>query len=168
MAADLVMKVHSPQSWEKVLIGEPDVMIEIITDILKIVQSQSVTGRIGRRPAPAALSLDELWTVLFPTRFSTEPFPKAFAGLVSKDPGAQLALARKIPCGQPQISRLLSGDRAPTMPIMERIAMIYDQSPAYFLEWRAWRISRLVTDTLTADPAASVQIIKKIVRKVPR
>ena len=156
--------IQRTSDWEEILADEPDIMWGIISDVIKIVQSQNVDVRVGRRPEPEMMSVDGVWSVLFPDRFTTKPFPAAFADLVGTERGSARQMSGKVPCTEKTVSSLLSGKQAPSPTMMEAISRVTGVTPAYFVEWRAWRISGLVTDALLADPARSATVAKKIIR----
>lgn len=156
--------VQDPDGWEAALASDPGMMMELVADVVKILQSQS-SGRVtGRRPAAQPVSWDELWATLFPRRFSVDPFPAALEELVGDEPKS--AFARRVPCDQSTMSQLTKGSRTPSVQMMESLARAGGVTPAYFREWRAYRISTLLGEALAADPAASAAVVKNVVRRM--
>ena len=146
------------EQWEKVLASSPDVMWQMIADILKVAKSHQGPSRSGRRPAAAGMSIDELWDTLYPVQYSLEPFPQALGSLIT---GTQREFAAAIPCTPALLCRLLSGERTPSTSVMEAISRVGNVPPTYFVEYRARRLGQLVTDILTANPLFSAELFKR-------
>lgn len=160
MSAELISEAQNQAHWRTALQQNPDVMIRIIRDLAKVMQSGDRTGRTGRRPSPKAVSFDKLWGMLFPERFTNEPFNVALAEVMEGQ--SQHKFASKIPIAQPHLSRLLSGKQVPTIEVMEGAARAADISPSYFAEWRAMKLGQLLTDVLLEDPDRSTELVKRL------
>lgn len=156
--------VQNVDGWDAAFAADPDMMLELVADVVKIMQSQASDRVTGRRPAAQAIGWDELWDTLFPTRFSVEPLPVALRQLVGD--GGPTAFARKVPCDQSTITQLVKGSRTASPQMMESLARAGGVTPAYFREWRVWRVSGLVAEALAADPTASAAVIKGVVRRL--
>ena len=66
------------EDWQQILASNPKVLWGLVADVVKAVKAGEGERRTGRRPAVSVASLDELYDVLFPTAYSTDPFCKAF------------------------------------------------------------------------------------------
>lgn len=160
MTVNYAASVQRLDAWDEVVAAEPDILYSLLQDVLKIVQSQGDTERVGRRPAAEAMDYDRLWAELFPKRYSTDPMPIALRELMG--PLSQGQFALKVPCSQPTLSWLMTGKRNATPEMMESLAAAGGVTPAYFLEWRAWRLAGLLTDAMLADPARTVAMAKRL------
>ncbi len=159
---DYAVAVQRLDSWESVLREHPDVMHSLISDIVKIVQSQGDEDRIGRRPAPDAVGYDELFELLMPKRFSTEPLPVSLRELIGPLTQKQFAIKSSTP--RPYISRMLAGKQVPSLETMAAMARAGGVTPAYFLEWRAARLAAVLTSLLVGDPQWSATFAKRLAR----
>lgn len=155
--------VQRPDTWDKVLAEDPDIMHALIGDVLKIVQSDGAEGRVGRRPSADAMSFDEMWATLFPERFSTEAFPDALLALMAGRSQGQFAM--RVPCTQAAISQLLSGKREPTPHMMEALARAGGVTAAYFVEWRAWWLGERVTAAMVSNPRLTATVMKRVANR---
>ena len=152
--------VQNISEWDRVLTEQPDMLIDIFADVAKIVQA-SKTGRVtGRRPTAQAVSMDELWETLFPERFSTAPISESLPPLIGDLSLGQFAL--KVGCARSLISQILTGKRSATPQTMTAMARAAGVTPAYFAEWRAWRLSELLADAFLANPELTAQIAKRL------
>lgn len=157
---DYAVAVQGLESWERVLRDQPDVMHSLISDIVKIVQSQGDEDRIGRRPAPDAVGYDELFELLMPKRFSVDPLPVALRELIG--PLTQKQFAIKACTSRPYISQMLAGSRVPSMDMMAALARAGGVTPAYFIEWRGARLAQILTSILCTDPQWSASFAKRL------
>lgn len=157
---DYATAVQRIDSWEQVLRDQPDVLHTLISDIVKIVQSQGEEDRIGRRPAPDAVSYDELFDLLMPKRFSSDPLPIALRDLMG--PLSQKQFAIKACTQREYISQMLGGKRVPSMDVMASLARAGGVTPAYFAEWRAARLAQVLSDIMLTDPKWSVVMAKRL------
>lgn len=150
------------EDWEALLEAEPDIMLGLIRDVLKVVQSQA-GEQVGRRRAADALDYDELWHQLAPERYSIKPLPEALADLIAPLTQGQFAL--KVPCSRQALGWLVRGQRNASPDMMEALARAGGVTPAYFREWRAWRLFSLVINALVNDPERSAAIAKGLSRR---
>lgn len=160
MTTNYAEAVQRVDEWKRVMSDEPDIMISLVQDVLKILQSQDETERVGRRRSAEVMGYDELWAELFPSRYSTDPLPVALRALIA--PLTQGQFSRKVPCNQSTLSWLTTGQRNATPEMMESLARAGGVTPAYFVEWRAWRLSALLTDAFVADPTATMKMAKSL------
>lgn len=151
-----------PDKWAEVLSARPDVMWQMIADIVKVAKSSQSTGRSGRRPAIAGMSIDELWNTLYPVRFSLDPYPEALAVLISSS--SQREYAARVPCSQPTLSRLLTGRQTPDLAMLAALARAGGAPAAYFVEYRAGRLAEIVSEVLVANPQLSAQMFKQFAK----
>lgn len=150
--------------WLQAMDRNPDIMWSILADIYSVVRDEAEREagkrRMGRRPTRAAGSLDELMATVMPAQFTTEPFvvvmPKLMEGR------SQGQLARRVPCDQSTISRLLAGTLPPDMLMLERIAVAVKVAPHFFVEYRALYIGQLIARILTEHPNLGVAAFKRL------
>jgi hypothetical protein len=162
MSINYAEAVQRTDSWGEVMAAEPDIMYSLIQDVLKIVQSQVDTDRVGRRPAAEAMDYDALWAELFPKRYSEDLFPVALRELMGSLTQGQFAM--KVPCSQQALSWILSGKRQASLEMMAACATAGGVSPAFFFEWRTQRIAELVTEAVSADPKTTITMAKRLAR----
>lgn len=126
---------------------------DIFDEVKAEEEKEAGVKRMGRRPSRTA-SLTEVWATVFPAPYSMDPFPESLNKLLNGR--SQRAFAMKIPCNQSTLSRLLSGEWAPDLTMLERIALAARVSPSYFVEYRAMFIGQLITKALTNSPNLGV------------
>lgn len=146
--------------WTELLTDHPRVLWGLIADVVKAVKAGEGEKRTGRRPAASVGSLDELYEILFPAVYGTQPFPEAFRIALNGRP--QDAFAKRIGCNQATISRLLAGRSRPSVQHMELIAHGLGIKPTYFVEYRAMKLGEIVTDVLLGNPALSAQQAREL------
>ena len=150
--------------WVEALDNNHDIMWAIIADVYDAVKTEEERDgglrRLGRRPGRSSNSIAEVWDTVFPAQFSMDPFPLAFEKLLAGR--SQHAFARKIPCNQGLVSRLLSGQVSPDLVLLQRVAAAAKVPPYYFVEFRSLWLGHLVTRVLEANPHLGVTAIKKV------
>ena len=122
-------------------------------------EKEAGVKRMGRRPSRTA-SLAEVWETVFPAPYSMDPFPETLHKLLNGR--SQRAFARKIPCNQSTLSRLLSGEWSPDITMLERIADAAKVSPAYFVEYRALFVGQLITTVLIKAPNLGITHLSRV------
>lgn len=132
---------------------------DIFDEVKAEEEKEAGVKRMGRRPGRSA-SLSEVYATVFPAPYSMDPFPEALTKLLNGR--SQRAFAAKVPCNQSTMSRLLSGEWKPDIPMMESIAVAAKVSPAFFLEWRAMYVGQLITSTLMARPHLSITHLRTV------
>jgi DNA-binding Xre family transcriptional regulator len=152
----------SDREWETLLVSNPKVLWGLVADVVKAVKAHQGERRTGRRPAAGVSSIDELYGLLFPKVYVTEPFPQAFAAALGRR--SQRDLAEAIGYNQATVSRLLSGKTPPTCECMERIAAALKIPPTYFLEYRAMKVGQVITSVLLDNPAVSIEAVRKLAK----
>lgn len=139
-----------------------DAMGRLLYDIYDEVKAQEEreagVHKMGRRPARRAVSIDELFSVVMPQQYSNDTFTVLLRRLIGER--SQRAFASKIPCSQPYLARLLSGEYQPDLTMLERIAEAGKVKPWYFPEWRAMFMGQLITDVLLAKPNLSIDAVR--------
>lgn len=150
--------------WRDTVRDNPDVTWRILSDIVKIVQADKTPKRTGRRPAPDMVGVDELLDIIYPERFSMEPFTDALDKLMGDT--TQVVFAKAMNVSQPHLSRLLKGKVEPDMALMAAAAEAGGVTPAYFREWRAAWLAEAITDLFINHPNRSVIAVKQIARTV--
>lgn len=168
---DAAIERAQPDSWTEERIGafldaRPDVLHHLIYDLYDVVKTEEERERgevrMGRRPRRRPTSWDEVWQTIMPDPFSMDPFPDAMVKLLNGR--SQRQFARKVPCHQATLSRLISGQLEPDLPMLESIAMAAGVAPAYFLEWRAKYLGELITRACLMRPNISVTVLKRVHR----
>jgi transcriptional regulator with XRE-family HTH domain len=157
-------QAHGIDQWRDAIETNPDVTWRILSDIVKVVQAESIPGRTGRRPAPDMMGFDQLLDTIYPERFSTERFPEALAALMGT--ATQVEFAPLMHVSQPQLSRLLTGRVKPDLRMMENAALASGVTAAYFVEWRALKIAELIADVYLRRPTLSIIAVKQVARGV--
>lgn len=152
-------------AWTKAMIAEPDVLWTMIADVVKVAKATAGPRRTGRRPAVSGLSVEQVWEIIHPEKYSTEPFPVALGALLGAR--SQRAFAARVPCSQYLLHNLLTGKRAPGMALIEAIAEAAKVPPDFFTEYRTLRVAKLVTDVLTAHPHLSITLYRRIAEETP-
>ncbi len=139
-----------------------DAMGKILYDIFDEVRSAEERNaglrRIGRRPGRSAVPLDEVMSVVLPQEFNHDPLPVALARLMQGR--SQQQFGQRIPMSQSHLSRVLSGERLPTLEQLERIAAVAGVQPWYFVEWRAMYIAQLMNEVFTESPHLSISALR--------
>jgi transcriptional regulator with XRE-family HTH domain len=136
------------------------ILYDIYDEVKSAEERKAGLRRIGRRPARAAVSLDDVMNVVLPTEFSNEPLHVALTQLIAGR--SQRQFARKVPISQPHLSRILSGERVPGLEQLEQIAAAAGVQPWYFAEWRAKYIGDLITEALTRAPHLSIAALRSL------
>jgi len=150
------------KEWESLLLNNPKVLWGLVADIVKAAKAGQGERRTGRRPAVSVGSIDELYEVLFPKVYVTDPFPKAFAAALGRR--SQRDFAEDVGYNQATVSRLLSGKIPPTCECMERVAYALKVPATYFLEYRAMKLGQVLTNVLLDNPAVSVEAVRRLAR----
>jgi len=157
-----VEQAHGIDQWADAIENNPDVVYRILSDVVKIMQADAAP-RVGRRPKPAAIGMDDLLAAIYPERFSAQPFCDALADVM--DGERQVDFAPRMHVSQSQLSKLLTGAARPDMRTMEMAAKAAGVSPAFFLEWRATKLGELVSQAYLNAPNLSVAAVKRIARE---
>jgi len=141
-----------------------DAMGRLLYDIYDEVKAQEERERgqhkMGRRPARRAVSIDELFSVVLPQQYNNEPLPVALRRLLAGQ--SQREFANRVPCSQPYLARVLSGEREPNVQMIEQLAKAAKVQPWFFLEWRAQYVSELIADVLTKKPHLSIAAVRQM------
>lgn len=146
----------------------PEIMYRILGDIYDEVVAREARARgvvkMGRRPKRDVVPLKEFFAKAIPDSVSHKPFREALADLMGEE--TQRAFASRIPISQPALWRLLNGERAPDLQLMERIAAAGGVHPQYFVEWRAMFVGKLIEDVLLTDSRRSLGVIQVLRRRL--
>lgn len=138
------------------------ILYDIYDEVLAQAERDAGRQQMGRRPARDAVSLDDVFAIVFPAPYTVDPFPLALEKLLAGQ--SQRAFCRKIPCSQPTLSRYLSGTVPPDLSTLERIALAARVRPSYFIEWRALWFGRMVTRVLLDRPNVSVTVFEQLAK----
>lgn len=152
------------EQWLAAFDDNPDIMWAILADIYNVVKDEEEREagkkRMGRRPTRAARSIDELMNTVIPPQFDQDPFPEALRKLLIGK--SQTQFARRVPCAQSTVSRLLSGEMAPDLVMLERVAIAAKVPPHYFIEYRAAYVGQLIQRVLIERPNLGVKAFKRL------
>jgi transcriptional regulator with XRE-family HTH domain len=136
------------------------ILYDIYDELMSKEEREAGKRRIGRRPARSAVPLSVLMTVVRPEEFSNDPLPEALRKLLRGR--SQRAFARKVPCSQPYLCRVLTGERPPDLEMIERLAQAAGVQPWHFPEWRAQYLGALITEVLQESPHLGITAIKGV------
>lgn len=147
--------------------ANPEVIWRIVGDMYEAVKQEEerragVKPKMGRRPVRKNVPLEEVWRVIFAQPFTLEPFPVAMRELMQG--ASQRAFTAKLPLNQSTLSRLLSGELQPDMPMMEILAEACGVQPVYFVEYRAQYVGAMIADTFVKNPRLGIKAIKEVAR----
>lgn len=148
--------------WEELFAANPKMLWGLVADVVKAVKAGEGERKTGRRPAVSLRSLDELYEVLFPPAYVTEPFPVAFSHLLTRAGLNQYTYAEASGYSQSTVHRLLTGKKSATTAEMERIAHTLGIRPTYFYEYRALKIGQVITEVLLGNPEMSVDTVRQL------
>lgn len=148
--------------WERMFAENPKVLWGLVADIAKAVKAMEGERKTGRRPSVSVGSIDELYEVLFPESYVEEEFTTALAHALTRKHMSQRKFAKVAGFNQATVSRLLSGTTPPSVEMMERIAHTLKIRPTYFMEYRAMKLGQIVTDVLLANPAMSIESVRRL------
>lgn len=152
------------KEWLIIVDANPDIMWHILGDIYDVLMAEEDKAKgirsMGRRPARTGVSLEKLYATIFPPAFSMEPFPAALKNLMTGKSQRQFAM--RVPCNQSTLSRLLSGEMKPDITMLERVAAAAKVNPAYFMEWRALYLAKLIEHAFLQRPNLSVMAVRNV------
>lgn len=145
----------------------PETIWRIVSDVYDIAKTDEERAkgqvRIGRRPAREEVPLDEVLATLLPEPYQDKPFREALRELMGSD--SQWTFARKVPCDQATLSRLLNGKSEPDRHMLEALAAAGGKGPWWFVEWRAMFMADLVRAMFMRHPHKSAQAMRLIVQR---
>lgn len=155
--------VDGQASWKKAFDHDVDLVGRILRDVLKA--DQAVPGRPGPRPAlnvaRAQPVLDE-WMGDDPLGrpYTLLCFAEALTLMVKGHPLRQVS--RKTGIAHSHLHRLLAGEREPTSEVMEKVALAFDKSPSYFLEYRMGTIAAAILWKLSRSPEKTIHAFESL------
>lgn len=152
----------SGDDWGQLLEENPQVLWSLVADVVKAVKAGEGERKTGRRPAVSVGSLDELYDILFPSCYVTDPFGIALGRHLADTGISQRALAAWSGLQQATIARLISGRLTPSLDHIEAAAAGLKLRPTYFAEYRALKLGQLVTQRLMADPLLSAESVRRL------
>lgn len=154
--------MRNDEDWSSLLAENPKVLWGLVADVVKAVKAQEGERKTGRRPAVSVSSLDELYEILFPATYASDPFPQALDKLLVDGAHSQRSFA--VACGHSQatVNRMLSGKVVPTVQLLEQLSTSLGVKPMFFAEYRALKIGQLVTDVLAANPDMSADVVRRM------
>lgn len=148
--------------WQQLLTEHPKVLWGLVADVVKAVKAAEGVKKTGRRPAVSVGSLDELYTLLFPTFSTARPFPEAFGLLLEANGYTQRSFSQTIGFNQATVSRLVAGKSEASLELMERIAYTLNVRPTYFVEYRAAKLAQVLANVLLTQPHVSAEAVRRL------
>lgn len=149
--------------WVSFFDQRPDVLHQILGDIYVVTKFDDAKrvgqGRDGRRTMPKDANLEELWGMITP-RYSQHPFAEAFKEL--QGDRSLRAMAFKVGIDHRELSRLIRGQQALTLFVLDQIASKCRVSPAFFLEWRIMYVQKVLGEVMAQRPNLSIGVIKRM------
>lgn len=136
--------------WSDVIRKNPDVLENIVSDIVKVEgQRRKVDRSDGTRRINAIYNID----------YSEKEFRDSFAILSSNE--SIRKIASKINVSPAHVYNLREGRAQPTLEIMEQIAFAYNRDPSYFLEYRIHFVLESISSFLTKNPETATAWFSK-------
>lgn len=152
--------------WSQVFDDEPEIMGAILQDVVR--SMQATPGKSGPRPVldrRRAQPVVDQWLGKDPKHrpYSVLPFPEAFKLLTE---GRSVRhVAAKLGWQKSRVARLLAGEQSPVATDMEHIALTFEKSPSYFVEYRtAWCVSAFIT-SLDSSPEQTIRVYEILRQK---
>lgn len=140
-----------------------DTLAAILRDMLALPDGQSTGARSGPRSGPEFEEGLAQLRHLFGDRYQMERFPAAFRRLAGAR--SERHLAAKIGLSRATVHRLLTGEVAPKLDEMERIAKAFGKDPVWFHEYRTSLVCNLVRDRLDRSPEQSATAVHRLPRR---
>ncbi len=134
------------------------IIYDIYDEVVSREEREAGKRRIGRRPAREATSLAAVMAVVKPEEFSNEPLHVALRRLLRGR--SQRTFARKVPISQAHLNRLLMGNQAASLDLLESLADASDVPPWHFVEWRAQYIGGLIAEVLVSNPHMGITALR--------
>jgi helix-turn-helix protein len=147
------------QEWVSLFDRDPDILAELMRDLLKI--DQQVPGKSGPRPGPDFQPGVDLIRKIKGDDYCTLPFHEAFAILAYGMSRTQVA--RKTKISRSQAHRLLTAESHPSMEEMRIIAKAFKKEPSFFAEWRASFIAGTLANQLDQAPELAINLYRRLV-----
>lgn len=156
--------------WDSRMSDNPDALYRIVADAYdySLREEEATKGqkRPGRRPKPDVVPLEVVLAKAFPYRVSEVPLGRALAELMGDEP--QRPFAKRVPCHQTTLSRMLRGDLEADLEMLGRLAAAGNVPPWYFVEWRAKFVAGVVERALIGAPhmgLSAVRILRAIAER---
>lgn len=157
------MTFPTADEWYERFTSAPGAMYDLLRLMLsevEYVQRREVGEQVRRSGVPSGGSMEDIYRVLYP-QFSVKPFGEALKDVQG---GRSLRwISRKAGMNQGLLTRLMRGERRINEYQMECIAEALRISPAYFREYREYRVVEALRDLL--DPTASITAYKRLVAR---
>lgn len=138
----------------------------ILGDIYQEIEAQKARTRgqvrMGRRPGLEPVPLDQIFSVIFPEKYSNEEFPTALKALAVGL--SQREVAAKLHCSQAHVFRMMNGKVEPSMADLEAVAKAFDIEPQHFVEWRAMFMAEVMSTFLRSKPNLGISAIQHLIR----
>jgi plasmid maintenance system antidote protein VapI len=144
--------------WYEVFRSDPTVMGKMVSDIIKISETQS--SGPGKRPALDPKFAAEKYKQLSGQDYSSLPFKETF-NFMKKDYSVR-HLARKTSLDKSMVQRLLKGEVDPSVEIMEKIAKGFGKKPSFFLEYRIYYVLGMLHEAMLEYPDFSIVQYNKL------
>lgn len=135
-------------------------LLRLMLSEVEYAQKRENGERVRRSNVPSGGTMEDIYKVLYP-QFSVKPFGDALRD--AQGDKSLRWIASKAGMNPGLLTRLMSGDRRVNEYQMERIAQVLQISPAYFREYREYRVLEAMRELL--DPTASITAYKRLVAR---
>ena len=144
--------------WEVLFKSDPRILGDIINDVIKIAVSEK--GRPGKRSASSAdditddlrkLNKQDYSELLFKIVLKKQMHARSF-----RQVAARSGLSKSV------IHRFTTGESEPTFKQLEKLAVAFNKSPGYFLEYRAAYVCEILFQLLIDNPSLSIVQYEKL------
>lgn len=151
------------KAWVAVFSARPDVMQDVLTDVIK--QAHAQPGRTGQRPMPKEEEVD-FQSLMYGGEFTDSPLPKALAKLVKRKRGKiseRTFLAETFqPVGlsRSQYQRIVAGEYEPNVHEIRTIATALGKPATYFVEYRKAMAMAAFLNLINERPGIATQLYR--------
>jgi hypothetical protein len=137
--------------WSEVLRKNPDVLENIVGDIVKV---EGARRKVERSKATRRIS------AIYNIDHSEREFKESFSILTGSE--SLRKTASKIDVSPAYVHNLKLGKAQPTLEIMEAIAYAYDRHPSFFLEYRIHYVLESISSFLVKNPETATAWFSKV------
>jgi len=136
---------------------DEEIFIKIIGDVLK---SERTVSTPGKRPGLSRADGIERLNKILERDFSDQEFAAAFRNLTN---GRSVrSIHAKTGLSKSHVQRLLTGVDHPSIETLEKVAAAFKKHPAYFLEYRIFKVMEHLNVFLIDNPETATTWYKKI------
>lgn len=144
--------------WEVVFRSDPEILGQIINDILKV--DSAVPGKPGKRPALEGRAAEERLRRIVGDDYTALPFRDAVYALLGTR--SVLWLSNKTGIHRSLLYKIMTGKSEPSIEVIRDISVALDKSPSYFAEYRIEFILNYLAFRLNSMPDATVAFYLKV------